>query len=70
MRQESPTAVLNLIQGVTDADMRKQATLAYVRRLVRTDRAEAERVIQNIELSESERDRLRHLFDESNFVID
>ena len=69
MRQESPEAVLALIDGVTNADMRKQATQAYVRHLARTNRAEAERVIQNIDLAETECDRLRYLFDNSDTIV-
>ena len=70
MRRESPAVVLGLIDGVVDPDMRRQATLAYVRRLARTDRAEAERVIQNIELTESERNRLRQQFNYSGTIHD
>ncbi|MDJ0701458.1 MAG: hypothetical protein QNJ07_16535 [Woeseiaceae bacterium] len=62
-RRESPSEVMDRINSVTDADMRKRATLDYVQLLSRTDREEARRIFQGIDLSQAERDRYRRVLD-------
>lgn len=56
-----------LIDTIGDASKKKQATLMFVRRLISTDAAEAERILSSLELSDTEELQFQQMLDNANY---
>ncbi len=70
MRQASAADPTSLIDSIGDPAKRKQALLMRVQMLARTNPAEAERVLNSIDISDAERSQYRKMLEGVHFMYD
>lgn len=68
MHRSASSNTRELIDSIGDSGKRKQALLMHVQRLAQSDPGQAERVLMEIDLSDTEREQYRRMLNERQYI--